>query len=224
MAPANNTFIPKRWLVLAVIALALLVAYQMIASISIRNTTGELVVKTSTSGSIITISAANSAAAVLGSGSANVRIKPGHYLVVATSSGKVASAVVDVKLRNTTKSSLTLSAPNAIPSVDAITFNGTEALITNGLTTRQVTNLKKLFFAYNKSAKTVTINSSSVTPGPHDPQSNDPTFNLTFTGTVDTTDYNATITYRDLQNVQLTLTDPSSNAVLYQGDSTPSDT
>jgi hypothetical protein len=142
MNPRTNTSAPK-WTYLVGFFLVALLALVSYNAYHTMQTTGIVTVNTSDKLSTITLSADRTTAAVIGTGSASVRLKPGSYLLVAG------------------------HAP------DAINFDNVDTLLDFGLTQAQTENAKQLFFKYKQSAKQININSDSVKQEPHDPHGNE---------------------------------------------------
>jgi len=201
----RNRALALRLTLVAIVGLIVIFGYLLLTSLPVRNTTGLVIVTTFATDSSIIISQNQSTATLVGTGSAKLRLLPGTYLVSAMSNGQTGSALVTVHAKTASTVDLKAGAVvDRIPTSDDIAFVGTDTFLSRGLTVEQVGNLKNLFFAYKKDAAKITVDKSSVTRGPHDPQSDDP-FTLNFTGSVDDKAYKATITYTDTENVELTL-------------------
>lgn len=85
------------------------------------------------------------------------------------------------------------------------TFNGMSAFISGGLTTSQVNGLLKAFSKFAPTAKTISMNTDSLSPGPHDPNSGDPTFTIDFSVSIDSAPYSGTVKYSGLDIIRLFL-------------------
>jgi hypothetical protein len=194
----------------------------VISAIIDSQTTGILYVSSSNSQASLIVSQNDRQALLVGIGVAKVRLKPGSYQVSASIAGKQANSTVEVYKKHTTTSHLNPSRLVKLPSVTTINFEGTGALINNGLTTQQVSNLEQEFFEFKHSAQTVSINTSSVEPGPHNPNI-DISFTLNFTVSIDSITYRAAATYTNLETVQLSLYNLQNNALLFNSNtiSTP---
>ena len=98
----------------------------------------------------------------------------------------------------------------------APSFIGTDALLNNGLSTVQVTAFQQdiqTFAQTNKiDLRTVSIDSSSVTPGP---LTSSGIFTLTFSVAINNKNYNATIQCSGIVTIDLTLSDPTSGAQVF---------
>lgn len=221
----GKTIIIKRLLVVLYCLVIVLAAWQIIPAFNTYKSTGVLEVNASTSSAQLSISQENHQAAIIGTGSAKVRLLPGTYQVAAIDSGSRASAVVTVYKGRTTHSSLNVSGNNSanstnnnntpqVRTAEDINFEGTDALINDGLTTDQVNEMEQYFFQFKSSANTVTIDQNTVGPGPHNPNVVSP-FTLNFNVAIDSTSYKATISYTDLNNVTLQLFNPQTGAVVY---------
>ncbi len=218
MIPSRNKRLLSVFIPVVYLLLVGLLVLSILQALNARRTTGILDIKTSDSTSAITISATNTQAALLGTGSAKVRLKPGSYFVMAQAKGLQATQTVTISLHQTTKITLQLTnITPALPSPASITFVNTAALLNNGLSSSQVTNLKQLFFTYAPSAKIISINVPSIQPGARDPNSATVWFSLTFTGSIDESPYNATVEYSGLDTTKLTLTNPTNGSVLFSG-------
>jgi hypothetical protein len=83
-----------------------------------------------------------------------------------------------------------------------------------------VSELEQYFFQYKPSANTVNIDSSSVEPGPHNPNT-DIGFKLDFNVTIDSTSYAAVTSYADVNNISLVLTNPQTGATAFNSAPAP---
>jgi hypothetical protein len=184
----------------------------VVATIITSQNTGILQIRSANPKAGLIISQNNRQALLVGTGTARVRLKPGSYQISATYGGKQANGVATVYKDRTTGSYLGVLQPVRLPSVATINFEGTGSLINDGLTIEQVNNLEQEFFQYKPRAQTVNI--SSVEPAPHNPNV-DTSFSLNFTVSIDSTTYNATVTYTDLETVQLHLYNLQNNALLF---------
>lgn len=220
MTPAanKNTLAFARLLLLLIAAAIVSLAYIIWQTVHSLQNTGTLqVTVTYASDATLSISQPNHQAKLLGTGSAKVRLHPGTYLVMAKSAGKQAAQSVKITQGHTTAIKLNPAPIKAPPSINTAGFINFDTLVTNGLSSSQLTNLEQLFLSYKQSAQVFTVNPASVSPGPHDPNSDDPSFSLTFTGTIDSTPYAATVRYVGFENVVLVLTDPQTGAQLFSG-------
>lgn len=216
MDPSYNS---KRNLNTAVILINIILAIIIVISLALAiktiHTTGLLILSSTDSSAVFSVSRDGSGAQVVGTGSARIRLKPGTYLVAANNTNKSATKVVTITTGQTSSVNLTPSSQTPLSSLSNISFNGFDYLLSNGLTSDQVTNLEQLFFSYKQTAKEVTIDQASVEPGPHNP--NDSNFTMNFTGSIDSTLYRATITYSGLDAVSLKLTNPQTNTTFFSG-------
>ena len=202
--------------------LVVFLVFSVVQAYNTRESTGVLIVNTSDKTSAITISATNTQAALLGTGSAKARLKPGSYFVMAQAKGLQATQTVTVSLHKTTAIKLQLAnAKPLIASPDSVTFINTSSLLNYGISSSQVTNLKQLLFTYAPSAKIISIDATSIQPGIHDPNSTSPWFSLTFSGDIDGSKYNATLEYSGYDTTKLTLTNPTTGAQLFTGQLPP---
>jgi hypothetical protein len=185
---------------------------------SVRQSTNIVDVSASEKNAVITISQTGTEAAIMGVGQARVRLKPGSYYIEAHSAGKSASKILRVTRGSPIDVPLKLiPVSSPVASQDTITYNGFGELAENGFSTTQVLNLKQLFFTYNKDAKTVRITTNTIKNGARDPNSTDPAFTLTFSGYIDSTSFNATVKYTGFEMVELTITNPVSGVMLFNG-------
>jgi hypothetical protein len=211
-----------RLILVASIGLAIIFAYLLLTSISVRKTTGLVTVHTFAADSSVIISQNQSTATLVGTGGAKLRLQPGTYLVSAKSAGRTGNARITVRAKTASTVNITAgSVVDKVPSSDSITFIGTDEFIDRGLSVEQVGNLKNLFFAYNKNTNKVVIDSNSLDRGDHDPDSDDP-FTINFTGSIDGKAYKATITYSDTENLELTLFNPQTGDQLFDKSSVQS--
>lgn len=222
MTPQNNR--ARRLtgaLILVIIALLAALGITIFSALNTVHHTGILAVSASEPNAAITISQVNHTAAPVGTGGARIRLKPGDYLVSANASGLSATATVHISAQNTTRTNLNLAkSTQKVRSVEDVGFVNMDVLINDGITVTQATDIKQQFFTYDSSAKIVSIDASSVEPGPHNPDSYDP-FTLNFTGTIDSKPFRATVSYVGYDRAQLFVYDPQSGAQLYVGPGLP---
>jgi hypothetical protein len=99
---------------------------------------------------------------------------------------------------------------------DALSFTGTDALLSNGLSTPQVAAYQQDIQAFAQANKitphTINVYSSSVTPGPLNGSG---TFSLAFTVAINNKNYKAEIQYSGLTTIELTLFDSTSGVQLF---------
>lgn len=95
------------------------------------------------------------------------------------------------------------SRPQQADQNHAASFSGLSSFVDSGLTNDQVNNLIKAFSKYAPSAKTVTVDTNSLVPDPHDPGS--PVFTIRFKATVDSTPYQGLVKYSGLEMARLIL-------------------
>lgn len=176
--------------------------------------TGLLKVTTTSPDAVVSISRAGSAAEIIGTGSANLHIKPGDYLVVAANNGKQTSSVVQVRLKQTAAIKLDLNKRTLLPSVDDIQFQNIDELINNGMTVDQISNVKSGFFDFKNRATTVNIMPGSVEPGPRNPDTATG-FILDFSVDIDKTNYKATVSFDMGNPIHLTLIDQQTNTKVF---------
>lgn len=113
----------------------------------------------------------------------------------------------------------TSSHPADLSKVDqrqSTVFQGMSGFVNNGLTTEQVNYLIQAFSKFSPNAKVVSINTATLTPGPHDPGSLNP-FTILFTVSVDHSTYSGIASYSDLTSIRLTLNDNSGKQVFDSG-------
>jgi hypothetical protein len=96
------------------------------------------------------------------------------------------------------------SFPPADQEQSSTTFQGMSSFISDGLTTEQVNSILGAFSRFSPKAKTVSINTGSLVPGPHDPSKLNP-FTIGFNLTIDSTPYKGVASYSDLNSIRLTL-------------------
>jgi hypothetical protein len=220
MTPQNELAFRRLARLLAVVCLVLvaILAFVVISAIHTVHSTGILDVTTTEPSAAITITQANHSAAIMGAGDARVRLAPGDYILAATGAGLNASQTVHVSQQKTTHVSLNLAkGTKGLPSVEDVGFVNMDLLINNGLSTTEVAAVKTQFFTFDKAAKVVSIDSSSIEPGAHNPDSYDP-FILNFTVNIDGKPYKAAVAYRGFDSAQLTLYDQN-HQPLYSGPS-----
>lgn len=206
------------FLYVGVIAFAV---YNIITAIGPYNTTGILKVYASVSNAQLSISQEDHRAIDIGTGSARIRLMPGTYQVAAISGNLRTTAVVTISNKQTTNLSLNLNQSSKIRTMADINFEGTDALLNVGLSSAQVNAIEEYLFQYQPNASAISIDGSSVTPGPHDPNSVSP-FTDTFIVNFDTTAYKASVSYTDTNNVNLTLYNLQNGAAVYASQATTS--
>jgi len=219
MISQNDLAFRRLGRLLLVVCLALLAGllFVTLSALHTVHSTGILDVSTSEPNAAITITQMGHGAAVMGTGSARVRLAPGDYLLAANGAGLSASQTVHVNLQKTTSVKLSLAkSSSGLPSVESVGFVNTDLLLNNGLTTTQVAAVKTQFFTFDKAAKVVSIDSSSIEPGPHNPDSYEP-FTLNFNASVDGQAYKGTIAYLGYDNAQLRLYDAQTGQAIYSG-------
>jgi hypothetical protein len=216
MEQTNN--MPGRRLLYLVIFLVLVGSvYSCISAVRVAHNSGVIRIKSSSTNAALIITQPNHEAVIIGHGSASVRLQPGTYQLSAAASNKHDSTVVRVSRGSSASIKLD---PKPILSVYAVNFEGTDSLINSGLTTTQLGLLKQDFFSYKPSVQTVTINTASVTPGPHDPHGADPSFSINFKLTIDKKPYNAIAEYTNLSTIGLRLYDSKNNSLIYDSGTT----
>jgi hypothetical protein len=105
------------------------------------------------------------------------------------------------------------------PSKENINFVNEDALINDGVTTEQIDSMEQAFFLFDKTAKSVTIDASSVQQAPVNPASTSSIFTMNFTVTIDQTTYQAQLNYNedDLASIELFLTNSQGTQVYDSG-------
>jgi len=206
----------RRRLSLALYALCLVAlagaVYLISQSVKTAGATGILRVSSPDKKSSISVSRNDSTAKFIGVGNAKVRLAPGSYLVGASDNGRQVYGTVIIKKQMAVN--LNLNPANAVvfPTVEAVNFSGFDSLISNGLTSAQVNIIKSGFFRYKPTEKTVAIDTSSVVPGPHNPDV-DIGFSLQFNLSLDSKTLKAVVSYSDLTSARLQLFDQQGSAV-----------
>lgn len=207
-----NQYINGKNLRIAVVILICIlgsfIIYSIVTAVLLKQRTAAVAITSSDPSAVLTISQTNTEAAQVGIGESTIRLKPGSYYVLAYTAGKSTGKTVEVKGSQENTVYLDLEEGNeGIKTAQSLTYIGFDKLLDNGLSTQQVNNTKQLFYESNKSAMSVTINTTSVTPSPRDPTNIN--FSLTFTGLVDGTVYKAKLVYSGLDFVKLTLQEPN---------------
>lgn len=213
-----------RWLLFITGALVIIACiYILVSTVITINSTGTLRVDASPSQAVISVSQPNRAAKIVGISKAGVRLKPGVYLVMASNGigNGVATTSVNISKGQMTTISLKPSKEPRIRSVDNVTFRGQSGFSDSGLSEEQLNALRLNFFRYKPSAHTVTIHSDSIEPGPHNPS--DTFFTTRFGVTIDSTIYNAVITYSGLEDINLSLHSPQDGSLLFDSAATSSE-
>ena len=101
------------------------------------------------------------------------------------------------------------------PSKTNIGYVGFDTLAKYGPTTAQLADLQKAFFKFAPNAKKITLDTSSIKPAPHDPNSASTTSTINFGVTVDNTTYQAKIDYFNLTSLDLHLYDVGTGGQLF---------
>jgi hypothetical protein len=105
--------------------------------------------------------------------------------------------------------------PPPVPSKESIGFSGLDNLLSYGVTTTQENNLEEAFFKFSGSAKSVSIDPSSIAVVPHDPNSASMDSFINFSVKVDSKLYKAKIDYTNLTTIRLYLFDFQSGNQVY---------
>lgn len=193
----------KRALFIGGLILIVFSVYLVVSAITISATTGLLDINTHPRATI-SISQANHQSKGVGVGYTEVRLQPGAYQVVAFTGKSQAARLVTVTRHHTTSIDLNPSKIPTLPSVNDVDFENFDSLVNQGLTTQQISALQLDFFRYDTSAKKVEVDSSSVAPGPHNPNSDDP-FTLNFSVVIDGRSLSAVVSYTGFTDIQLQL-------------------
>lgn len=205
--------------ILLVVCSAMFAWLATIVIIDVRTvrSTGVLAVSATEPSAAITVSQVGHSAAKVGTGNAKVRLAPGDYLLAANGAGLSTEKTVHVSLHKTTTIKLNLNDGTAgLPSVEDVGFVNMDQLIDAGLSTSQIAKAKTQFFTFDKDAKVVSLDPSSVQPGFHDPNTYNP-FTINFNVTIDDKPYKATVAYQGFDSAQLTLMDAQTGQPLYSG-------
>jgi FtsP/CotA-like multicopper oxidase with cupredoxin domain len=220
MYPTSNFSTLNKYLTIAALMLGLGLVGVLVWSIGVRQSTGLLKITSFSSDATISISQNNKTAAIIGKGNTSVRLQPGSYEVAAISPEKFSSHQVTVSKNQTVSLHLTNTKP-PVPSVEDVNWNGINLFYTYGLDQAQIDNMEVLFFKYKPTVDSVTFDESSVTNGFRDLNNEEAPFTLNFVGKIDGKAYKATISYmpNDLNDIDLTLSDPASGAQWYHASS-----
>lgn len=206
------------WLIGVVVFLGC--AYSVVGAIRTAQNTGILRVSTSSPAAVLSISRSGYGAQIIGRGDTSIHLVPGTYHVAATLEGKEFTKVVRVNIGQTTVAKVELKNTHTLPSVDGIDFQNFDALTSSGITSSQLGVLKRQLFTFKPLAKHIIINSSTVRPAPHNIATDGGNFKIGFSLSVDSKPYSAIISYHDLSNVKLILTDPVTKNSVFQAEST----
>jgi hypothetical protein len=209
----------KRALILLSVVLVLVCGYTLYSAVTSVRGTGVLRVTSPDQAATISVTQQYKQAAIIGTGKASVHLKPGDYQVSVSDNDKQAISVISVHEGQITNVSLDPANAPILPSVNAIDFKNTGALVNHGITTDQINDLEQEFFAYKPTSQVVDIDSGTIEPGPHNPNV-DTTFSINFKVAVNGTEYAATIRYSDLETVELVLTNPRSGTQVFDSNNT----
>lgn len=191
-----------------VIAAGLVVIIICIISIvktfSNNHKTGLLSVKSNDPKATLSISQPGKQAQVIGVGTAKVRLLPGQYLLSASDKGRNSAKAVSITLKRSTRVTLDPTSVAALPLVSDINFQGVNGLTDSGFSDTQMNLFEYYIFSYKPRAKTVDIASSSIQPGPHNPDT-DIGFLLKFNLLIDSANYRAVASYIGFNDLSLKL-------------------
>jgi hypothetical protein len=210
----NNLQGLKRVASIASLVIIAICLYAMGKAIWISQTTGALQVTTGESRATINLTQEGHQAVLIGAGHAKVRLKPGSYQVVARAGANQAASTVSVQKRQVIKTNLVLQKGPQLPSVDDINFSGMVSLTDAGITSSQIKVLELEFFEYKTSAGIVSIDSQSIYPHAHNPNTYI-SFTTDFNATIDSKLYNARINYTGLDDIHLTLYNPQNHQLVF---------
>jgi len=205
MNPPINQNILRAYYLFSAIAIVASV-FMVARSFSDYRNTGLLSVGSDSPGALLSVSQPGKQALPFGSGAATVRLKPGRYLLSASSGGKEAALVVNIQKRRNVKVVLRLTS-SGLPSVKNISFKYFDALIDTGLTTDQVNDLKTKLFQFKPNSQHIELKVNSIYREPHNPNV-DTSFKIDFATTIDDMEYKAVIDYSDLSTVHVVLYNP----------------
>lgn len=92
-------------------------------------------------------------------------------------------------------------------------FVGFDSLINNGITESQLNDIEQGFVKFSPQASTISVHAPTVKPGPHSASSSN--FIVTFVVSIDSTQYNATVSYSDLNSARLQIYNPQTGALVF---------
>ena len=211
--PIKATAVSRYLFVLIYTAIVLTCLYTIGKTVIITNATGILDIKSANSQTVLSINQANRQAKIIGTGKVAVRLKPGSYQILASYGGNSAYKTVQIHKKHTSRISLNPTS-SPLPAAGNTEFRYLDTLINSGVTSTQIDALKQIFSQFKPSARTISLDSDSVSPGPHNPDTSTE-FTINFTVAVDSTTYNTTVSYADLDNIRLYLYDPSNNSLVF---------
>jgi hypothetical protein len=212
MKPHSNRI--GRLFIVAVILSLVVSIYLILSAVTQSNRRGTLFFQSSDSNATLSITQNNKQAIVIGVGQSKALLLPGTYLVSSSDKGQLATKVVSIVMKKTTKIMLDPSSEVFLPSLLNIKFNNIGNFINFGLTNQQVISLEQSLFKFNPDAKTINIDSGSIENGPHNASTSNG-FVINFNLTIDNTPYKGSVNYNDITHVQLTLSDPQKGNVVY---------
>ena len=195
--------------------------WQIVPAVITAGRTGTLNVTSSASNTQISLSEENHQATSVGTGSARVRLQPGTYQVAGFADGHYATQIVTVSVGQTTNMTLNLNQSQQSQSnnqqartVVDVNFEGISQLLSYGISSQQTAEMQQYFFQFKPTENTVSIDTSSISSAPRDPNVISPQ-TLDFTVTIDNTTYNAAVSYYDTNNITLTLSNPQTGAQVF---------
>ncbi len=199
--PAILTRRMLRLVVAAIIAASL---YIIVKAVISYQGTGVVSIISPNSNALIGVGQTDHRTVILGTGKASARLKPGVYQISATGSGKQTIKQVRVVKKHSVTVYLKPVQQFRIRSASDINFKGTNALLDNGLSSAQLSDLEHYIFRFNPKAETVSIDQDSVVPGRRQAGTDEP-FVLNFSLVIDSVPYKASTNHTNPNTINLSL-------------------
>ena len=99
-------------------------------------------------------------------------------------------------------------------SKNNINFLGINSLLNYGVTSRQLATLEQIVFQFRSNAATVSLDTKSISPVPHDSNSSSTSDSINFNLKIDTKTYSAKIDYSSLTILRLYLYDSQNGGLV----------
>jgi hypothetical protein len=215
MDPAADPSLPARQILrLIAVAVVLVCCFELVAAVVVSRTTGAVRVSAKDPKARLSVSQPGRGAAIIGTGQAAVRLKPGTYQVAATDGAAAVSQNVRIKAGQTAELSLDFKDSVQLPSTANINFVGDDQFVDLGVEPAQVDAMKHKFFEFDKNAKTIVL--TDIAAVPHDRNSASVFDTINFKAKIDSKEYNARLDYSALNDsITLYLYDTGSGAQVF---------
>ncbi len=188
--------------------------YSVFNTIQIKNSTGIISVTSSNNKDSIVIGQPSHQFYPIGTGAAKVSLYPGSYIVESINGNQVDVKTVNVKKKSYTSVNLNPSTIFKLPYLENLSFINASALSNAGLTSTQVSMFQNLIYGFNPYAKTITIETDTISASPPNPANQNP-FSIKFKFVIDSTNYNASINYgSNLNTISLNIYNQAGSLII----------